>query len=389
MLIMVGVYGRTSKIKNVVGRSDYISNTSRQEEIVFHKSKMLHTWKEHHDFEQAHRKSKEANNEALEVHLALPNELSADCSKLEEICDDLVSALVGKNKDYEYAVHWNQKRTNLHVHILFSERENQVDLIEKRYKKDIWHDKDTHRLAKAGAENAILVHKKGDIQKDKDGNIKYQTDIFKEKDKRYIKRNWANELKIAIKEVMTHHEYEMTVTNDESPFLTQKKLYKGASEDYLKHALEWNNAVKDYNRALAEYISSDVRDDSIEELINQKKEIIKETNKINAAMHKITKSAIDFVKDLAKSIMNLIEYRTKDSKRDVLCYYHDLEQKENVIAYDRDCFYMNGLRLDKHLEYDDILDHVVNTIDYGAEYEMSDDFAQAYEEYLEEEGIEI
>ena len=387
---MVAVYGRLSKINNVVGRADYISNPDRQEEIVLHKCKMIHTWEEHHDFERSHRKSQVANNEALEIHLALPNELSSNRSKLEEICDNLVSELIGVNKDFEYAVHWNKKRTNLHVHILFSERENQVDLEPKLYKRDVYYNFESKKLSKKTDPKAELIHRKGEIQKDKDGNVKYETDIFKSKDKKFVSKSWVlGEKNKTIQKIMQQHGYDFSVNGHESPFLAQKKLYKGASEDYLKHALEWNNAVKDYNRALAEYISSDVRDDSIEELINQKKEIIKETNKINAAMHKITKSAIDFVKDLAKSIMNLIEYRTKDSKRDVLCYYHDLEQKENVIAYDGDCFYMNGLRLDKHLEYDDILDHVVNTIDYGAEYEMSDDFAQAYEEYLEEEGIEI
>lgn len=100
--------------------------------------------------------------------------------------------IVGENKDYEYAVHWNHNRTNLHVHILFSERENQIDLEPKVYKKDIWHDKDTHKLAKANSENAVLVHKKGEVQRDKEGNIKYQTDIFKVKDKKFTERWWLH-----------------------------------------------------------------------------------------------------------------------------------------------------------------------------------------------------
>ena len=127
------------------------------------------------------QKSNVANNEALEVHIALPNELAEDKRRLEQVCDDLAHEIVGENKDYEYAVHWNHNRTNLHVHILFSERENQIDLEPKVYKKDIWHDKDTHKLAKANSENAVLVHKKGEVQRDKEGNIKYQTDIFKVK----------------------------------------------------------------------------------------------------------------------------------------------------------------------------------------------------------------
>ena len=75
--------------------------------------------------------------------IALPNEL-ADKNKnqtsaeqkiiLKEICDELVSQIVGEGHDHEYAVHWNHDRTNLHVHILYSERKV-IQAEPKRYKK--------------------------------------------------------------------------------------------------------------------------------------------------------------------------------------------------------------------------------------------------------------
>ena len=134
---MASIYGRVAKISNALDRSDYITDEKRQEEIVLHKESMQYTWKEHSAFEKAHQKTNVANNEALEVHVALPNSLANDKKKLEQVCDDLVKDIVGENKDCEYAVHWNHNRTNLHVHILFSERENQIDLEPKVYKKDI------------------------------------------------------------------------------------------------------------------------------------------------------------------------------------------------------------------------------------------------------------
>ena len=33
--------------------------------------------------------------------------------------------LLGDNRDFEYAVHWNKEKTNLHAHIIYSERERQ------------------------------------------------------------------------------------------------------------------------------------------------------------------------------------------------------------------------------------------------------------------------
>lgn len=111
------------------------TDKKRQEEIILSKIKMQHTWKEHSNFEIANKKSNVKNNEALEVHFALPNDLYQKKEKLEQVCDDMVKEIVGENKDYQYAIHWNHDRTNLHCHILFSERENQQDLVPKIYKK--------------------------------------------------------------------------------------------------------------------------------------------------------------------------------------------------------------------------------------------------------------
>ncbi|OLU46820.1 relaxase/mobilization nuclease domain-containing protein, partial [Faecalibaculum rodentium] len=117
---MPGVYSRVAKITNAAGRSGYLGDEKRQEEIVLQKSEMRYSWQQHADFERTHQKTDVANHEALEVHIALPNQLSQNPEKLERVCDDLVEQIVGKNHDYEYAVHWNHSRTNLHVHILFS-----------------------------------------------------------------------------------------------------------------------------------------------------------------------------------------------------------------------------------------------------------------------------
>ena len=92
--------------------------------------------------ENAHQEN-QRQNEAREMIIALPNEL-ADKNKnqtsaeqkiiLKEICDELVNQIVGEGHDHEYAVHWNHDRTNLHVHILYSERKV-IQTEPKRYKK--------------------------------------------------------------------------------------------------------------------------------------------------------------------------------------------------------------------------------------------------------------
>lgn len=301
---MANVYGRVAKISNAVGRCNYINDEERQEEIVLHKENMQHSWAEHSAFEKAHQKTNVANNEALEVHIALPNVLDQDKEKLEQVCDDLVREIVGENKDYEYSVHWNHNRTNLHVHILFSERENQMDLEPKIYKRDIWQDKDTHKLAKANAENAELVHRKGEIQKDKDGNIKYQTDIFKPKDKKFVEQGWVHEKNRIVESVMKSHGYNLEYQDKESPYLAQKKLYKGASKDYIKKAKEWNVEVQRYNEGVKQHI--ELEPIQLENYRIIKTEILENVRSANKEEKKITPRAIELVKDMANWVQETL-----------------------------------------------------------------------------------
>lgn len=313
---MASVYGRVAKISNAVGRSDYITDEKRQEEIVLHKENMQHSWEEHSAFEKAHQKTNVANNEALEVHIALPNKLADRPVDLRKICDDMAHEIVGENKDYEYAVHWNHNRTNLHVHILFSERENQMDLEPKVYKKDIWHDKDTHKLAKANSENAVLVHKNGEVQRDKEGNIKYQTDIFKAKDTKFIQSSFVHEKNRIVEKVMKSYGYDLEYQDKDSPYLAQKKLYKGASQDYLEKAKEWNAEVQRYNEGVKQHI--EIEPIQLENYRTIKKEVLENVKEVNAEEKKITPKAIELVHDMAdwvrQTVMQLTVYINRKAK---------------------------------------------------------------------------
>lgn len=301
---MASVYGRVTKISNAEGRSEYITDEKRQEEIVLHNENMQYSWEEHSAFEKAHQKTNVANNEALEVHIALPNKLADRPGDLRKICDDLAHEIVGENKDYEYAVHWNHNRTNLHVHILFSERENQMDLEPKVYKKDIWQDKDTHKLAKANSENAELVHKKGEIQRDKEGNIKYQADIFKAKDTKFIKSSFVHEKNRIVEKIMKSYGYNLEYHDKYSPYIAQKKLYKGASKDYLEKAKEWNAAVQRYNEGVKQHI--EIEPIQLENYKAIKKEVLENVKEANAKEKKITPRAIELVNDMANWVQQTL-----------------------------------------------------------------------------------
>jgi len=247
---MPNVYARESSLNNVVGRSDYISNPKRQENILLHKKNMHHSWQEYVAFEKSHKKSANENIQARESVVALPNELADDLKKLEHFCDRLAEKMYGINRDYEYAVHWNQTRTNLHVHFIYSERKRHTEKQAKTYKRDIWADPKTGRTCSKDHPNAILRCKKGAIQKDKQGNIKYDTATFSIKDKIYSRKSWLETQRQLIKEVFEEFHQEISLFNPQTQ-LPQKKLTKGASEAYIAYAKKYNQSVRLYNRQTA------------------------------------------------------------------------------------------------------------------------------------------
>lgn len=243
---MARVYARETALKNVVGRSDYITNPDRQEHIVLTKSHMQNTWNDYVEFEKGNKKSSSENIQARETVIALPNDLSTNSKELEQFCDTLGKTLYGSNRDYEYAVHWNKDKTNLHAHFIYSERERNTERQPKTYKRDMWVDSKTGRTCKADNPNASLRYAKGDIQRDKEGNIKYNTDQFTVKDPKYNNKNWLNERNLLIKDVFSRFERRIDLF-DRDKHIPQKKLYKGARNDYKEYAETWNNNAKTIN----------------------------------------------------------------------------------------------------------------------------------------------
>jgi hypothetical protein len=297
---MPSVYSRIQKIHDAGGRHEYLTNADRQEEVVLHEVQLQYDWEFHSQFEQAHSQKGQSNHVALEVHIALPNELYDDKVKLKEVCDDLVKNIVGENHDYEYAVHWNHNRTNLHVHVMFSERENVKEREVKVYAKDIWQDKETHKLAKANAEGAELVHRKGEVQKDKDGNIKYKDEPFTAKDIKFKNIHFPQLKNEITARVLKEHGYDLRVQTKDSPYLSQKKLYKGASEDYIEKAKAYNEAVKEYNNAVEQHIQLEPE---IEPTYCQiRKDIEGEVKRANRSSRKITVEAINAIKEMCSFV---------------------------------------------------------------------------------------
>lgn len=240
----VTTFSRMSKIRNAAGRSDYISNTSRQEEIILHENHKQHTWQEYAEYEKANQRSASANNEAREIIVALPNDLADQPEKLSGLCQEIAKQTLGENRDYEFAVHWNKDRTNLHAHILFSERERVQKVMPKVYKRDMWYDIATNKMAKAGAACAELRYRKGEVQRTADGTPKYSSEPFTAKDKAFISKQYLQTCNKAICEVLNRYGYDFRVFDRETEIAQQHIGKNWNDKDTKAQAEKRNQQIK-------------------------------------------------------------------------------------------------------------------------------------------------
>lgn len=198
-------YVRVTKLPDIVGRSAYITNATgrhKAEDIVCCGG-AVEDWKPYQTYERNHQRSSEPNNEGRELIVALPNSWGSLIARplLKSRIDSLAKQLLGKDTDYQYAVHWNKTHTNLHVHIIFSERQkcpqtNAKGATSDFYDRDIYLTQDG-KIARRKADRAVdehgnekpPVHRKGEPKKQE----------FTGKDSKYKSKDWLQGVKQAIK----------------------------------------------------------------------------------------------------------------------------------------------------------------------------------------------
>ncbi len=257
---MAKVYARVTKIGNAPGRSNYISNEEKQEYLVEHEKSRNFDWKTYSDYEKNHQKSNVQNNEARELVIALPNEMAEQYpEKRKEIANSLATEILGENRDYEYALHFNSAYTNFHMHLLFSEREINTEATVKTYKRDMWYDKETNKIAKATAPGAELRYKKGEPMKNKDGTLRYDSELFTVKDPKFKTKSWLKGTHTQIKDVLSRYGYELELF-DPKKEIKQRKLFKGSSPEYQKYANTWNRNAKKINADLQQKLEPVIED---------------------------------------------------------------------------------------------------------------------------------
>lgn len=298
---------RLQTIPNVLGRLDYIfrqgafSTKELSEQLVyFHDNFGAENWKKLANFEIAESERLNVKtNQARELIIALPNGMNE--KKDAETQYKEIASILASGQPYAFAVHWNKSKTNLHMHLLLSERQKlNISQEPKRYRQDIWAKEDGSRALKIEDRHHIMHHK-GDIQYDKDGNIKYknaENSGFSLKNKSMQKKSWLLEKKQDATNILTNLNYEISAFDVKEGMLAEKHEGKGNSA-YTQRIKRENNFIRSQNKERAKAIA-----------------------KYKAMQNKANSEFMEFKKDLSSAVKAVKELE-KDRQAESICTTYD------------------------------------------------------------------
>lgn len=288
-----------TKITDVKGRIEYISRTGKHtdkaEELVMFKDDFKN-WDKLVEFEKGQARK---TLEARELMIALPN------NSTPEDWEEVANMIVGK-QPHAYAVHWNEDKTNLHMHLIFSERQETLEQVEpKRYRQDIWAKEDGSRAMKKEDRHHIM-HKKGDVQRDKNGNIRYkEVSGFSEKDKIFKSKAWLESVKKDTVKLFNNRGYSVKKYDPKGVFLAEKHEGKG-NNFYIEQVKAENIMIRNYNAEVAK--AQNVLPDEV--LIKSKEDAITSIKMLDLVRLDILIEGIKYQVKIA--IEKMIRQREKD-----------------------------------------------------------------------------
>lgn len=220
-----------SKLTNLKGRINYISSHARQENLyAVYDTTERKFWSElakcnQEEFEKSGTGGKCI--EARELIIALPE------SFVDYEPDMLLKLFVEHFKrNYEVecigALHHNKRKTNYHIHLIFSERRLLKEPIEKVASRNKFYNENGKRvrtkkeIMEAGqVRKGCKIIPKGDV---------YKRKIFTTKDSKFKNEAFLNEVKCSFTELMNIYvkdkKEKLQVFDKSSPYLAMKKIGK-------------------------------------------------------------------------------------------------------------------------------------------------------------------
>lgn len=243
-----------AKLTNVKGRITYISSRKKQENLyAVYETTDRKFWRElakcnQEDFLKSGTKGKCI--EARELDIALPE-------SFVDYQPDMLLKLFTEQFKQNYgvecisALHHNKRKTNYHIHLIFSERKLLDEPIVKIASRNMFYDENGKHVRT----RKEILDETGQIRPGchiiKKGEV-YERKLFTVKDEKYKNEGFLDEAKHFYTNLINIYVQDDTekleVFDRSGPYLATKKIGKNNPkaeqiEADNKHRQEWNNAV--------------------------------------------------------------------------------------------------------------------------------------------------
>ena len=308
---------RMSKLNDVRGRVDYISNPKRQEHLyAVYSTVEPGFWK--YLSEQAQHEFRKSNQpggkciEARELIIALP-----EC--MQSSSPDLVLQLFTEKFREHYgvqctaALHHNKAKTNYHIHLIFADR----DMLEKTQVKyasrNMYYDERDHHVrtkkevldADGNLRPGCRMLPKGDPY-----DIKWfsgHKDVFKSKAFLSEVKEMFTDL---INQCVPREKDKLTVFDPSGPYLATKKIGKNnPMEDEIRAdnqvRQEWNHMADQV--LIAGGTIEEVTDFKREEIVQKVAASIKDRGEEPSLLAAVILRAIDILKEFLQILMKNVD----------------------------------------------------------------------------------
>lgn len=325
---MATQYLRITKLHDVRGRIDYISNPERQENLLAYRSTMdnkmwLALANQNQRSFKNNSRGVSANGkciEAREIIFHLPHRFSADPERvLNRIVDDWKNTY---HTDCAAALHWNHDKTNLHIHLIFSERER-LDRDKIKYAtRNMYYDADWKRCNKT---DAVHVIHKGEPTSPPFEHAK--TRSFKS-------YTWLEqELKDHYAKILGLYRFER-----DGLHIPQQKTFKYQNREKAERIRENNKIIQEFNEIVDYALSKHVLESDLKEIVEPLKDSVKRnkknrTNALKSALNELRRGVRQLtmtLDDIWNTIKSHHHTYTIAKYNARMCGYELDEQMENL-----------------------------------------------------------
>lgn len=241
-----------SKLHNVKGRISYITSHARQENLyAAYRTADSTFWSNlARESQQEFRRSGTEGKciEARELIIALPEVYTR--YEPQEVLEDFTEEFRRRyGVECASALHHNKKKTNYHIHLIFSERKPLSEPDIKRATRSVFYDETGKRLRT----KKEITDENGKVRKGctviKKGEV-YEQHLFTVKDDRYKSEAFLQEIKGVYTDLINRHisdpEQHLKVFVPDSIYLPTKKIGKNNPKEAEIKAD--NEARQEWNR---------------------------------------------------------------------------------------------------------------------------------------------